>query len=167
MPILNADTLEFISRSTEQTRRLGARLGAHLEGGEVIALEGNLGTGKTVFAQGIGQGWGALTHLISPTFILIRRHDRLDSNIKLYHVDLYRLNSMQEIEGLGLEEILGSPDAISIVEWADRSPETIPPEHIWISLRILDEYRRSITFRAQGAEHEALLETFRKEIVGH
>jgi len=166
MPILNADTLEFISRSADQTRRLGARLGAHLQGGEVLALEGDLGTGKTVFSQGVGQGWGAVTPLISPTFILIRRHERLDSSVTLYHIDLYRLASVPEIETLGLEEILGDPKAISLVEWADRAPELIPPDRLWISLRVSDEYRRAITFQAQGERHQALLQKFRKEIIG-
>lgn len=167
MPILNADTLEFISRNPDQTRRLGARLGALLNGGEVIALEGDLGAGKTVLAQGIGMGWGATSSLISPTFILIRRHARPQNRQQLYHIDLYRLETRAEIAGLGLDEILGDPQAICIIEWPDRQPDILPEERLWVQLRWLDEYRRSLTFRASGEGHKGLLEHFRKEIMGH
>lgn len=165
MPILNQNTLEFVSRNADQTRRLGARLGALLEGGDVVALEGDLGTGKTVLAQGIGRGWGAQDPLISPTFVLMRRHERLHSPEKLYHIDFYRLQAA-EIEQLGLEEILGAAGNIAVVEWADRAPKVIPEEHLWIALRWLDEYRRTLTFNAAGGRHTALLEHFRKEIIG-
>ena len=74
MPILNQNTFEFVSRNADQTRRLGARLGTLLQGGDVLALEGNLGTGKTVLAQGVGRGWGAQEPLIIPTSVLFRRH---------------------------------------------------------------------------------------------
>ncbi len=166
MPLLRPDTLEFISRNADQTRRLGARLGALLRGGEVIALEGELGAGKTIFAQGIGQGWGALAPLLSPTFILIRRHERPQNTAKLFHIDLYRLESPAAIETLGLEELLGAPDAICVVEWAERAPEFFAEECFLVTLRWLDEYRRALTFSAKGESHEALLQDYRKEIVG-
>jgi tRNA threonylcarbamoyladenosine biosynthesis protein TsaE len=167
MPILSPDALEFISRSPEQTRRVGARLGMLLEGGAVIALEGNLGAGKTVFAQGLGIGWGATTQLISPTFVLIHRHTRHHDKMFFYHVDFYRLNSVPEIENLGMEEMLGDPGAVCVVEWANRAPDIFPQETLWVTLRWMDEYRRSLTFRASGETHQALLDQFRKEIIGH
>lgn len=166
MPILEADALEFISRSPTQTRRLGARLGAHLQGGDVIALEGDLGSGKTVFTQGIGRGWGATSSLISPTYVLIRRHERPQDRVKLYHIDLYRLNSLMEVIGLGVEELLGAPDAVCVIEWADRAPEVFPDDRLWVTLRWMEEYRRALTFRSQGKRHETLLQKYRKEIVG-
>lgn len=166
MPILTKDTLEFISRSPEQTCRLGARLGRYLDGGEVVALEGSLGSGKTVFAQGVGMGWGAATRLVSPTYTLVRRHNRHQDNLELYHIDLYRLNSVAEVETLGLEEILGDPRTICLVEWPDRHPALFPEEHLWIQLRMLDEYRRSLMFQAHGDDHRAILERFRQELLG-
>ena len=166
MPILTQNTLEFISRSPEQTRRLGARLGSYLRGSEVIALEGGLGTGKTVFAQGIGMGWGATSRLVSPTFVLVRQHLRYQDDQRLYHIDLYRLNSTMEIEGLGLEEMFDDPESVCVVEWADRNPGFFPDEHLWVQLRFLDEYRRSLTFRAHGSHHRAILERYRQEILG-
>ncbi len=166
MPILTADTLEFISRNPEQTRRLGARLGHLLRGGEVIALVGELGSGKTVLAQGIGEGWGAMQPLISPTFILIRRHERPRDETYLYHVDLYRLEEAAEAEALGLTELMGEPEAIVVVEWADRAPKLFPEDRLWVELRWLDDYRRILTFRAQGERHRALLNEFRARLIG-
>ncbi len=166
MPILEADTLEFISRSPTQTQRLGARLGVHLQGGDVIALEGELGSGKTVFTQGIGRGWGATSRLVSPTYILIRRHERPQDRLKLYHIDLYRLASLTEIIDLGIEELLGARDTVCVVEWASRAPEVFPDEHLWVTLRWLGEYRRALLFHPKGGRHETLVQRYRKEIVG-
>ena len=166
MPILEANTLEFISRSTAQTRRLGARLGSLLRGGDVVALQGDLGAGKTVFTQGIGRGWGALSHLLSPTYVLIRRHERPQDEIRLYHIDLYRLNSVEEAIDLGLEELLGDPAAICVLEWADEAAEIMPEECLWVTLQWLDEYRRALTFHPSGKRHRVLLQHYRKEIVG-
>lgn len=166
MPIITKDTLEFISRSPEQTCRLGARLGRYLNGGEVVALEGSLGAGKTVFAQGVGMGWGATSRLVSPTYVLVRRHRRHQDDLELYHVDLYRLNSIAEIDLLGLDEIMGDSATVCLVEWPDRHPALFPSEHMWIHLRMLDEYRRSVVFQAHGEHHQAILETFRQELLG-
>ncbi len=166
MPIITKDNLEFISRSPEQTCRLGARLGRYLAGGEVVALEGGLGAGKTVFAQGVGMGWGATSRLVSPTYVLVRRHQRHQDSLDLYHIDLYRLNSAGEVEMLGLDERLGDPDAICLIEWPERHPALFPPEHLWIHLRMLDEYRRSVVFQAHGAHHQAILDHFRQELLG-
>jgi tRNA threonylcarbamoyladenosine biosynthesis protein TsaE len=166
MPILTKDTLEFVSRSPEQTCRLGARLGRYLNGGEVVALEGSLGAGKTAFAQGVGMGWGATTRLISPTYVLVRRHNRHQDTLELYHIDLYRLNSVSEIDLLGLDEIIGDPQAVVLIEWPERHRELLPTEYLWVNLRILDEYRRSLVFQAHGQCHQAILGDFRQELLG-
>jgi len=167
MPILSPDAIEFISRSPEQTRRVGARLGMLLSGGDIIALEGNLGAGKTVLAQGIGIGWGATTALISPTFIIIRRHARHQDDGHFYHIDLYRIASLAEAEDLGLTELLGDPSTVCVVEWAERAADLFPQETLWVSLRTLDEQRRSLTFRANGDRHHAIQERLRKELIGY
>ncbi len=166
MPILTKDTLEFISRSPDQTTRLGARLGRYLTGGQIVALEGNMGAGKTVFAQGVGMGWGATTRLISPTYVLVRRHQRHQDSLMLYHIDLYRLNSVGEVDMLGLDEIMGDTGAVCLIEWPDRHSALLPNEYLWVHLRMLDEYRRSLVFRAHGKKHQAILDDFRQEILG-
>lgn len=166
MPILKRDSLEFISRSPEQTARLGARLGRYLNGGEVVVLEGGLGAGKTVFARGVGVGWGSTTRLVSPTYVLIHRHVRHQDDLQLYHIDLYRLSSANEVEMLGLDELIGDPHTVCLVEWPDRHPALFADEHLWIHLRILDDFRRSLVFRAQGSRHQAILDSFRQELIG-
>jgi len=167
MPILSPDAIEFISRSPEQTRRVGARLGMLLSGGDVIALEGNLGAGKTVLAQGIGIGWGATTSLISPTFVIVRRHTRNQDKAYFYHIDLYRIAWPAEAEDLGLTELLGDPGAVCVVEWAERATDLFPEEALWVALRTLDDQRRSLTFRATGDRHRAIQEKLRKELAGY
>ncbi len=120
MPILTKDTLEFISRSPDQTLRVGARLGRHLNGGDILALEGDLGSGKTVFAQGIGMGWGASSRLVSPTYVLVRRHRRHQDALRALPHRSLPANHRCRVEMLGLEEVIGAPETVSLVEWPER-----------------------------------------------
>lgn len=165
-PILDAHALEFVSRSPEQTQRLGARLGALLQGGDVVCLEGLLGSGKTCLAQGIGRGWGASQTLISPTFVLVREYTRPADGVRLYHVDLYRISDAAEALGLGIEEFLGDERAVVVVEWAERARPLIPPEHLWIRLEMSGTVHRTLRFTAHGERHAALLQDFRHTAFG-
>jgi tRNA threonylcarbamoyladenosine biosynthesis protein TsaE len=165
-PILDENTLEFVSRGPDQTQRLGARLGALLKGGEVICLEGSLGSGKTCLAQGIGRGWGVSQTLISPTFVLVREYTRPGDTVKLYHVDLYRISGAKEALTLGLDEFLGDEQTICVIEWAERLRPLIPDEHLWVRLELADPTRRAMYFTAQGQNHTALLREFRQEAFG-
>lgn len=165
-PILDERTLEFVSRSPEQTRRLGARLGALLNGGEVVCLEGSLGSGKTCLAQGIGRGWGVSQTLISPSFVLVREYTRPRDAVKLYHVDLYRISGAQEALTLGIDEFVGDKQAICVIEWAERSRSLMPDEHLWVQLEFADPMRRAMYFTAQGEYHTALLREFRQAAFG-
>ncbi|NLE43479.1 MAG: tRNA (adenosine(37)-N6)-threonylcarbamoyltransferase complex ATPase subunit type 1 TsaE [Chloroflexi bacterium] len=165
-PILDEHSLEFISRSSEQTQRLGARLGALLRGGDVICMEGQLGSGKTCMAQGIGRGWGASQNLISPTFVLIREYERHEDPVKLQHIDLYRIGDADEALGLGLDEVLGNEYAICVIEWAERAQLLIPPEHLWIRFEFISRNRRELHFLAQGERHTHVLRQFRRDAFG-
>ena len=177
-PILDENRLEFVSRSPEQTRRLGARLGALLQGGDVICMEGSLGAGKTRLAQGIGRGWGVSQTLTSPTFVLVREYARPNEAARsggssrsggpsrLYHVDLYRISGAEEAWGLGVDEFLGDAYAICIVEWAERARELMPPDHLWIKLDFAGHTRRALHFTAQGKRHTELLREFRRAAFG-
>ena len=110
--------MEFISRSPEQTRRVGMRLGALLHPGDVICLEGELGTGKTTFVQGIAAGWGSLDSVSSPSFVLVNVY-RGPYGQSLFHLDAYRLEGPDEVWELDLEPMLeGGP---LVVEGAERS----------------------------------------------
>ena len=107
MPILEGQSLDFLSHSPEQTVRLGVRLGELLRRGDVICLAGDLGSGKTTLARGIARGWGSLDQVTSPSFILINEYRRAD-NQRLYHIDAYRMSGPAEADLLGLHELVAS-----------------------------------------------------------
>lgn len=165
-PILDENSLDFVSHSAEQTQRLGAHLGALLRGGDIVCLWGDLGAGKTCLAQGIGRGWGVKEPLISPSFVLMREYSRPGDNLRLYHIDLYRISGSEEALGLGIDDVLGAPDATCVIEWAERIQELLPSEHLWIRLQIVDHTRRTLSFTAYGERHAELLRRFRRVAFG-
>ncbi len=165
MPILREGELDIISHSTEQTMRLGARLGKLLRPGDVICISGDMGAGKTVFSAGIGQGWGAAQPLTSPTYNLVHQHSRPSDSDRLYHLDCYRLHDAQEAETIGLDDILDSKP-ILLVEWAEHIDEALPEDRLWIELRVVEETRRSFSLEAIGERYQQLLEGFRAATFG-
>ena len=162
-PILNERSLDFISHSEAQTRRLGARLGELLQGGDVICLVGELGAGKTCLVQGIGQGLGIEGPITSPSFTLINEYRQ--ARLPFYHIDLYRIGEAKEALSLGLEEYF-SGEGVCVVEWADRAPDALPAEHLWIELRHLEETKRSLLMKAVGQRYERLLQEFKRRAFG-
>lgn len=163
MPILDANTLDFISHSPEQTRRIGMRLGALLNPGDVICLQGDLGAGKTTLVQGLAQGWGSLDPVSSPTFVIVNMYRRPDES-ELYHLDTYRLESAPEAEMLDLDDMLEVGPLV--IEWAERIASVLPAERLWLTLEYIDEEKRSIRFKAQGAVYEKILEEIRQAAFG-
>ncbi|MGH2270175.1 tRNA (adenosine(37)-N6)-threonylcarbamoyltransferase complex ATPase subunit type 1 TsaE [Anaerohalosphaeraceae bacterium U12dextr] len=113
--------IEIITHSAKDTIELGKNLASALQGGEVVALIGDLGSGKTHLIKGIAIGLNAPdpTKVCSPTFVLVNEYSARDGNLTLYHIDAYRLNSLREFELLGFEDFC-RPDAIVLVEWADK-----------------------------------------------
>jgi len=166
MPILNEHMLDFMSHSPAQTRRFGIRLGGLLRAGDLVCLEGSLGTGKTCLVQGIGRGMGVGEAITSPTFTLIAEYQPPKPAPRLYHVDVYRLaDARSEAVALGLEEyVLG--DGVCVVEWADRVRDLLPDEHLWIALRHVDQSKRGLAITAAGSRYEELLAQFRKSAFG-
>ncbi len=164
MPILDDRSLEFLSHSPEQTRRLGTRLGEGLADGDLVCLSGDLGTGKTTLAQGIARGWGALEAITSPTFVLVNEYRRADSST-LYHVDAYRLAGPEEAEGMGLGEMLAGVHPV-ILEWADRVAALLPGERLTVALSWVDDSRRRLRFEAQGDRYLQWLREYRKTAFG-
>lgn len=118
MPILAQNSVEVISRSTEQTRRIGMRLGGLLHLGDLVCLVGDLGSGKTTLVQGIAAGWGSLDQATSPTFVLVNVYRRPGFQ-RLYHMDAYRMNGASEAEDLDITAMLESGPLV--VEWAERA----------------------------------------------
>ena len=123
MPILDSHTIEFFSRSPEQTRRIGMRLGGELKAGDVICLQGDLGAGKTPFVQGLAQGWGTQDSVSSPTFMLVNLYRRANGG-QFFHLDAYRLDSVPEAEELDLDSMLA--EGALIIEWPERLGNLIP-----------------------------------------
>ncbi len=165
-------TLDSISHSAAQTQRLGMRLGELLRGGELILLNGQLGTGKTTFAQGLAQGMGISANINSPTFTLLKEYaGRIESqpgngsapqrSPALYHFDLYRLDNPEEIFDLGFEEYFTS-DGVCVVEWAEKADLYWPTDHLDIRLKMLSETKRGLLFAAIGPRYCELLRQFQK-----
>lgn len=163
MPILNPNTLEFVSRSPEQTRRLGMRLGALMQSGDVICLAGDLGSGKTTLVQGIARGWGSLDPVSSPTFVLVNVYQRPD-NKHLYHMDAYRLANALEAEDLDLVPLVENGGLV--IEWAERIKPVIPDEHLWIEMNWNADEQRGMLFSSHGPRHNNLLAAFRRRTFG-
>ncbi|MBW8011835.1 MAG: tRNA (adenosine(37)-N6)-threonylcarbamoyltransferase complex ATPase subunit type 1 TsaE [Chloroflexi bacterium] len=163
MPILDPNSLEFLSRSADQTRRVGMRLGAILQLGDVVCLEGELGSGKTTLAQGIAAGWGSLDPVSSPTFVLVNIYRRSDGD-RLAHLDAYRLNDALEAEALDLDILLEAGPLI--VEWARRIEQALPDDHLWVDLNYVDSEARGLQFTARGQRYEGLLEVLQESVFG-
>ncbi|GAC1350185.1 MAG: tRNA (adenosine(37)-N6)-threonylcarbamoyltransferase complex ATPase subunit type 1 TsaE [Ktedonobacteraceae bacterium] len=168
-------TLDIISHSSAQTQRLGMRLGELLRGGELILLNGQLGTGKTTFTQGLAVGMGITENVNSPTFTLLKEYPgqpvpeaaqqpqlpRSHSGPALYHFDLYRLDEPEEIVELGFEDyFFGS--GVCVVEWADKADLLWPTEHLRIRMKMMSETKRGLLFTATGILYCQLLHQFQK-----
>lgn len=165
MAILDERTLDFISNSPEQTLRLGVRLGELLQVGDLLCLSGELGTGKTALAQGIGRGWGAARRVTSPSFTLVNEYPRMRDGRILYHIDCYRLESPAEIVTAGLQDVLEDGGA-TMIEWPERIAALLPAERLWIDLRHISDTRRGLRIKASGQRAEELLKSFRQSAFG-
>jgi tRNA threonylcarbamoyladenosine biosynthesis protein TsaE len=144
------------TRLPEETLDLGRRIGRAAHPGDVLALVGELGSGKTVLTKGIAEGLGAATarEVTSPTFVLCREY--LDGRIPLYHFDAYRLRGAADLEAIGSADVFGG-DGLSVVEWADRAPQALPPDHLEIRLEVIGDESRRLTFTARGPQAGRLL----------
>lgn len=165
MAILKEGSLDIISHSAEQTGRLGFRLGSLLQPGDVLCLSGDMGAGKTVFAAGIGRGWGAKTPLTSPTFNLVHEHTREKDKNRLYHLDCYRLSGPGDVDNIGIDDILDGRGAV-IFEWPERIEKALPTDRLWIEFRILEHTRRNFVFEGSGKRYEELIKSFRESTFG-
>lgn len=139
--------METITKDAAATKALGRKIADQLKGGEVLALVGDLGAGKTTFIQGLAQGLGIKQNIISPTFILMRSY-KADSDKMLYHLDLYRLEQDfdKEFQNLGLGDIWGKPQNLVVIEWADKAKELLPKNTKWIEFEYLGEDERTVKY---------------------
>jgi tRNA threonylcarbamoyladenosine biosynthesis protein TsaE len=138
--------IELATATAEQTREVGAVLATLLQPRDTLVLTGDLGAGKTTLVQGIGRGLGVQDQVASPTFTLVREYaGRLD----VAHVDVYRLERVQEVVDLGLDE-LGGPDRVLVVEWGDAVQDLLPTDRLTIELTSSDDDRRRLGLDPHG-----------------
>jgi tRNA threonylcarbamoyladenosine biosynthesis protein TsaE len=141
---------KYISESPDETRSVGFRLGGLLRPGNVVALYGELGAGKTVLAQGIGAAFGInQREIVSASFTVISEYDTTPPFI---HIDLYRINNKAELTELGLWEYLGGK-GISVIEWAEKAEGELPEDLIRIRLHTISEGVREITVEGVNGEN--------------
>jgi len=134
------------TRNVKETLAVGEQLGRRLERGDVVALYGELGSGKTTLTKGIARGLRIQAEVFSPTFTLIHEYP---GRLPLYHVDLYRIQDEEEIWNLGIEEYLYG-EGVTVIEWADRMQSLLPSVRLDVSLRAIGEEEREIEFRAHS-----------------
>jgi tRNA threonylcarbamoyladenosine biosynthesis protein TsaE len=144
---------ELITHSPEETQELGSKLGKLAQTGDIYLLAGNLGTGKTTLTQGIAWGLGVAEYAFSPSYVLIREyHGRLP----LYHMDLYRLENIEEIVDMALDDYLDG-QGICVIEWADKGLAVLPHNHLLIKMNYISLADRGITIEAEGERYQQLL----------
>jgi tRNA threonylcarbamoyladenosine biosynthesis protein TsaE len=151
---------ELVSHSPEETQKLGQRLGELAQLGDVILLVGNLGTGKTCLTQGIAWGLGIKEYALSPSFVIIRE---LYGRLPLYHIDLYRLDRIEESMDLGLDDYLYGR-GVCVVEWAEKALSLMPSERLLIWLDYLSDTERRFRLEASGRRYSKIVSQLKKSL---
>lgn len=143
----------FRSDSPEETFECGKRLGKKLETDSVVALIGDLGCGKTLFTRGICQGAGVLEKYVnSPTFAFINEYP---GKLPVFHMDLYRLNTTEELFELGiLDYLLQAKNGIMIVEWAEKIIDVLPEDYLEVRFHVLSDNQRRLEFHSAGGKYD-------------
>ncbi len=155
-------SLKLNSHSPEQTQLLGSCLGQLAQRSDTFLLMGDLGTGKTCLVQGIAQGLDIKEYAFSPSFVIVKEyHGRLP----LYHIDFYRLNHIEEIADLGLEEYLYG-NGVCVVEWAEKGLQVLPRDNLLITLNYIpdSEAQRTICLKAQGKRYLELIKQLKSTL---
>jgi tRNA threonylcarbamoyladenosine biosynthesis protein TsaE len=136
----------LFSHSAEETSEFAKCLGKGLSPGTVVALQGPIGSGKTVFIKGLAKGLGVKKSedVKSPTFVLLHVYE---GRMSIYHFDLYRLEKEKELDALGFDEYVTNPETISFVEWADRAKKRVPKNAVWVKIEITGPSSRKIILK--------------------
>ncbi len=156
--------LKLKSHNPGQTQLLGKHLGEVVLKGDLILLEGELGTGKTCLVQGIAHELGIKQYAFSPSFVLIREYN---GRLPLYHIDLYRLDNIAEIDDLGLEEYLYS-NGICVIEWAEKGLPVLPQDYLLIKIKYVStcETQRTIGIYPRGNHYLELIKKLESILYG-
>ena len=155
---LNMNYFELISQSPEQTQKIGIRIGELALPGDVFLLVGELGTGKTCLTQGIAWGLGIKEYALSPSFVIMRE---LYGRLPLYHVDLYRLDNIEESMDLGLDDYLYGK-GICVIEWAEKALSILPKKHLMIKISYLSGTSRNFQIEPNGERYLEFIEQLMK-----
>ncbi len=147
------NNIELTTHSPEQTQELGEALGKLSQPGDVFLLIGELGTGKTCLTQGIAWGLDIREYTLSPTFVIMRE---MYGRFPLYHIDLYRLDNIEEIDDLGLDDYFYG-DGVCVVEWAGKGLSVMPPEHLLVEITHLPGDERHFRLLSSGQRYVELL----------
>lgn len=143
--------MKYSTKSEKETRAIASRFAKTLKPGCVLVFTGDLGGGKTTFTKGIAVGLGLSDTVTSPTFVLMqiyKKHKNANSKIlRLYHFDLYRIKSAQELHDLGFDDFISDPDAISIIEWGEKFPNIIPKNAIQVFFKNVGNNKREINIQ--------------------
>jgi tRNA threonylcarbamoyladenosine biosynthesis protein TsaE len=131
---------KYLTKNSKETHKLGKKMAAQLANGGLICLEGNLGSGKTTFAQGLLKELKVRGPYTSPTFLIMKKY-----GTRVFHIDAYRIKE-KDILNLGWEELIKQKGSIIIIEWADRIRKIIPKNAIWIKFKWLDENKRELNY---------------------
>jgi len=151
--------LSIVTKKYEETQKLGEELGCRLSPGSILALTGELGSGKTTLVQGIGKGLGIQSLIKSPSFVIIHEYS---GSVPLYHFDLYRIAHPEEIISLGCEDYFYQKKGIVVIEWAEKMEDLLPAEYLKIELEIVDLFKRRIALRAYGSFYRRVIEKMKK-----
>jgi tRNA threonylcarbamoyladenosine biosynthesis protein TsaE len=150
-----------VASGPEQTWRIGEALGTKLAAGDTVCLYGDLGAGKTSFSYGIAQGLQVKERYItSPTFTFVNEYE---GRVPFYHIDLYRLKSTEELEGIGFEEYINA-DGVTVIEWAERAEGALPEERLSVYFTYLNEDSREIGFLGEGERYHKLIDVLKQEL---
>jgi tRNA threonylcarbamoyladenosine biosynthesis protein TsaE len=152
---MKTETITYTTKSREETFNLGREIGSLITDPIVLALSGDLGSGKTVFVQGLARGLGISPeyYITSPTFTLVNEYP---GRLRLFHIDLYRLEGYVDLEDIGLYDIL-SNKAVVAIEWADKLPEDLTTNYLEIDFGIIDDDTRKINLIAYGHDAAGLI----------
>ena len=154
-------TTMLTSQAPRETEQIGSLLGSMLAEGDIIALCGELGTGKTTFVRGIARGMGLEeAEVASPSFTLVNEYE---GPLRLFHIDLYRLEDEKDLIGIDYEEYLKG-DGVVVIEWANRIPQAVPHDALWITLRYLGAECREIMLQAQGDRYKVMIEELQRKV---
>lgn len=157
--------LIITSRDSKQTKLWGEKLGRCLEKGDIVCLIGGLGAGKTTFGQGVAKGLEVPDEYVtSPTFVMLKEYRK--ARLPLFHFDLYRIESITELYDLGYEEYLFG-DGVTIIEWAEKMEELLPPEYLRIEIGWMNQNTREINFIPYGEHYQQIVAQLKREKIGY